>query len=161
MKHTCLMCLTLLSVSAVAAWANTGTEVLESTGVQGGVVVHVGCGDGELTGQLRLNERYVVQGLDVDKANVAKARQHLLAKGIYGNVSVDQFDGKNLPFVDNFVNLIVVTSEGNVSRDELMRVLAPRGVACVKDAHILNYCLHFPLSSLIPFCVLLISAFSM
>ncbi len=109
-----------------------GREILEATGVQGGVVVHVGCGDGVLTRQLRPNDRYVVQGLDVDGQNVAKARRHLQQAGVYGAVSADTFDGKNLPYIDNFANLVVVSSPQQVTDAEIMRVLAPKGVAYVK-----------------------------
>jgi len=113
--------------------ADSGREILEATGVPGGVVVHVGCGDGELTRQLRANDRYVVQGLDVDEDDVAKARQRLRAAGVYGPVSVDRFDGQNLPYVDDFANLVVVSSEDRVPSAEIMRVLAPQGVAYEKD----------------------------
>jgi outer membrane protein assembly factor BamB len=123
----------LLSLGVGAAQAGPAREILEASGVRGGVVVHVGCGDGELTAQLRPNERYIVQGLDVDEENVAKARRRLRAAGVYGTVSVDRFDGRRLPYVDHFANLVVVTGESRVPRAEIMRVLAPNGVACVSD----------------------------
>jgi outer membrane protein assembly factor BamB len=47
--------------------------------------------------------------------------------GIYGPVSVDVFDGKRLPYVDNLVNLVVAEDAGDVPEAELMRVLAPGG----------------------------------
>ncbi|MBM3889697.1 MAG: hypothetical protein FJ388_11300, partial [Verrucomicrobia bacterium] len=48
---------------------------------------------------------------------------------LYGKVSADQFDGKRLPYVDNFANVIVTSGESRVTREELLRVLAPNGVA--------------------------------
>ena len=64
-------------------------EILEQTGVDGGLVVHLGCGDGRLTAALRANDRLVVHGLGRDAANVQRAREHLQSQGLYGPVSVD------------------------------------------------------------------------
>ena len=46
-------------------------EILDTTGVKGGIVVHLGCGDGKLTAALRTNDRYTVHGLEADPAKVA------------------------------------------------------------------------------------------
>jgi len=108
------------------------TRLLAESGVKGGLIVHLGCGDGRLTAALRASEGYLVQGLDTDPANVAKARRHIQSLGLYGPVSVDTFDGERLPYADNLVNLLVVESPGKVSRGEMMRVLAPLGVALVR-----------------------------
>ena len=107
-------------------------EILRSTGIQGGLVVHLGCGDGKLTAALKADDRYLVQGLDAEAANVEKARRHLQALGACGPVSVDRFDGRRLPYADNLVNLVVAEDLGNVTMDEVMRALAPGGVACVR-----------------------------
>jgi len=106
--------------------------ILDAAGVRGGLVVHLGCGDGRFTAELRVNDRYVVQGLDTDAANVRRARQHITSLGVYGKVTAETFDGKHLPYTDNIVNLLVA-SDGKcqVSNDEVMRVLAPRGVAII------------------------------
>jgi outer membrane protein assembly factor BamB len=97
--------------------------------VQGGLVVHVGCGDGKVTATLRADDRFLVHGLDTDAANIAKAREHIRSLGLDGKVSVDTFDGKHLPYVDNLVNLLVAGELGGVTRKEVLRVLAPLGVA--------------------------------
>ncbi|MDT8300622.1 MAG: hypothetical protein RQ760_04000, partial [Sedimentisphaerales bacterium] len=47
--------------------------ILNACGVKGGLIVHIGCGDGKLTAALRANERYIVQGLDSDAKNVERA----------------------------------------------------------------------------------------
>ncbi|MHC4172678.1 MAG: outer membrane protein assembly factor BamB family protein [Planctomycetota bacterium] len=109
-------------------WAK---EIFDTTGVQGGIVVHLGCGGGKLTAALRASDRYTVHGLEANPAKVAEARSYIQAKGIYGPVSVEQYSGSVLPYADNLINLVVVQDKGNVSRDEVMRVLAPGGVACV------------------------------
>ncbi len=115
-------------------------KILDTTGVKGGIVVHLGCGDGKLTAALRANDRYTVHGLEADPAKVAQARSYIQAQGTYGAVSVERRSGSVLPYADNLINLIVVQSTwgrlsadaGKVPMDEVMRVLAPGGVAFVQ-----------------------------
>jgi len=104
-------------------------ERVRTSGVEGGIVVHVGCGDGREILTARLDERFVVQGLDVDGEKVQQARKNILAAGLCGPVTARQFNGKELPYVDNLVNLVIADRPGGVSRDEITRVLAPGGVA--------------------------------
>jgi len=108
-------------------------QILEATGVRGGLVVHLGCADGRLTAALRASEAYLVHGLDADPANVAKARAHIQQKGLYGPVSVDHWTGPALPYADDLVDLVVAEALGPAPMAEVMRVLAPGGVAQVKD----------------------------
>ena len=82
-----------------------------AAGIQGGVIVHVGCGDGRLTAALHANDSYLVHGLDADAKNVETARKHIQTLGLYGPVSVAQWDGQRLPYIENFVNLFVVSSQ--------------------------------------------------
>jgi outer membrane protein assembly factor BamB len=112
--------------------AEEANRILNATGLKGGLIVHIGCGEGKLTAALRVNDRYVVQGLDTDADNVAGARKHADSLGVYGPVSFDTFDGKHLPYVNDMVNLIVAEDLGNVSMTEVMRVLCPDGVAYIK-----------------------------
>jgi len=122
----------VMAVSSPAGAKGTARQILKATAVKGGLIVHLGCGDGKLTGALRANDSYLVHGLDSDPADVKVARKHLNSKNAYGKVSVDTFDGENLPYTENLVNLIVGEDLGGVSRDELMRVLAPNGVAYIR-----------------------------
>jgi outer membrane protein assembly factor BamB len=109
-------------------------ELLATSGVKGGLIVHLGCGDGKLTAALRAGEGYLVHGLDAEGRNVDAARKHIRTLGLYGSVSVDRFDGKRLPYVDNLVNLVVAKELGAVSMSEVMRALAPGGVAYVMSS---------------------------
>ena len=106
-------------------------QILCATNVKGGLIVHIGCGDGTLTAALGAGEGYIVQGLDTDAENIEKAKKTIMSKGLYGKVTAREFDGKDLPFIDNLVNLVVATGKSNVSEDEILRVLAPRGVAYI------------------------------
>jgi len=115
-------------LSLTTGWISAD-EMIVTAGVEGGLVVHVGCGDGRLTAALRATDSYLVQGLDTDPARVDNARRHIQLLDTYGKVTADTFDGKRLPYTDNLVNLLVVSDKYDVSSDEMMRVLAPGGVA--------------------------------
>ena len=115
--------------------AKQAKKILEATGVSGGLVVHLGCGDGRLTAALRANESYLVHGLDADEREVETARRYIKSKALYGAVSVEHWEGRRLPYVENLVNLIVASEPRGISREEMMRVLAPRGVAYVKKGN--------------------------
>ncbi len=124
--------LVLVVWQGCAAGKTQGDEILSAAGVTGGLVVHVGCGDGRLTVALHANEGMRVHGLDADAKNVRAARKFIASGGVYGKVSADTFDGKNLPYIDNCVNLVVCEDLGAVAMTEVMRVLTPGGVAHVK-----------------------------
>jgi len=121
--------------AVMIGWGGMAAErsILDTAGVRGGVVVHLGCGDATLTEQLAAGKQYLVQGLDSDAGKVAAARKRLLAAGRYGPVIVDRWDGRRLPYVDNFVNLIVAEDKGEAPTAEIMRALAPNGVLLVKQ----------------------------
>ena len=130
----CALAASSLVSTAIAQSSDSQRQarrILDSCEVKGGLIVHIGCGDGELTAALRVNDSYVVQGLDADATNVEKARISILSKGLYGKITARKFNGRNLPYIDNLVNLIVVTGKCRVPQAEMLRVLAPRGVACV------------------------------
>jgi len=124
-----------LAVLAAAATAQAGAQdaksILEAASIRGGLVVHLGCGDGRLTAALRAGDAFLVHGLDTDAASIQRAREHIRSLRLRGAVSVDTFDGVHLPYVDNMVNLLVAEALGRVSEAEAMRVLAPGGVAIV------------------------------
>jgi outer membrane protein assembly factor BamB len=105
-----------LSISNVLSVVETGTsgydrkarQIIDATGVKGGLIVHLGCGDGKLTAALGAGENYLIHG-------------------------VERFDGKRLPYADNLANLVVAEDLGGVAKTEAMRVLAPGGVLYVKQ----------------------------
>jgi outer membrane protein assembly factor BamB len=108
-------------------------EILDAAGIRGGLLVHLGCADGQLTAALRANDSYLVHGLDADPEAVAAARKHIRGLGLYGAVSVETLDGSELPYADNLVNLLVAENLGRVPVEECMRVLAPNGVLYIKS----------------------------
>lgn len=120
---------TAANAAEPAASKKKARDILEATGVTGGLVVQLGCDDGTLTAALRPDASYLVHGLDTDADDVRQARTHIRAQNLYGPVSVSRYDGKHLPYVRNTVNLLVISeSDHGVSREEINHVLAPRGV---------------------------------
>ncbi|MGB2821666.1 MAG: PQQ-binding-like beta-propeller repeat protein [Phycisphaerae bacterium] len=109
-------------------------DVLDAAGVSGGLIVHLGCGNGRLTAALGRSGRFVVRGLQRDRQALAEARRHISAEGLYGRTSVGLWDGRDLPFGDNLVNLIVSEKPLEIGEKEVMRALAPRGVLLVRKA---------------------------
>ena len=128
-----VLVLACVAQQPVLAKAPTATAVLEAAGIRAGLIVHVGCGDGELTARLAADDRLLVHGLDTDAQNVEKARRHAQSLEACGNVSFDRFDGHRLPYVDNLVNCVVAQDLGDVPMSEVMRVLCPGGVALTGD----------------------------
>ncbi|MHC4741384.1 MAG: outer membrane protein assembly factor BamB family protein [Planctomycetota bacterium] len=123
----------LPSITAAEETAvQTARQILDATGINGGLVVHLNCGDAKLTAALGADKAYLVQGLDSNEEDVQEARESIRATGRYGRVSVDHWKGRKLPFADNVVNLIVSERPLKVSSKELLRVLAPKGVAYFK-----------------------------
>ena len=121
----------LLAAEAISP-EERARDIIEATGTSGGLIVHLGCNDGRLTAALRVNESYAVHGLAGKESQVRQARKHLRSLGICGSVSVQQWDADYLPYTDNLVNLLVAEDPMGVPENEMMRALAPGGVAYIK-----------------------------
>lgn len=105
-------------------------DVIEASGVQGGLIVHVGCGDGQLTTALRKNGRFIVHGLDRDQANVERTLARAEELDLAGRVTACRWDGGRLPFNDNFVNLLLTDdASDSISEDGHRRGSRRRGSA--------------------------------
>ncbi|MDP6544492.1 MAG: PQQ-binding-like beta-propeller repeat protein [Phycisphaerae bacterium] len=124
--------LLLIAFSSAHA-APPAAELLGESGVSGGIAVHVGCGGGKLTAALHTSDRLLVHGLDTDPADVARAQKHIDSLGLYGKVSAERYDGKNLPHGDNIVNLLLIEAPAKLTAKEIERVLTPRGVVLIKS----------------------------
>ncbi|KPK44643.1 MAG: hypothetical protein AMJ65_02435 [Phycisphaerae bacterium SG8_4] len=112
--------------------ADEAEQIASLAGFSGGLVIHVGCGDGQLTAALHLADNCVVQALDTDSESVERAREAIRGTGQYGPVSVIDWSGGKLPYVDNLAALVVCEDAGAVAADEIMRVLRPYGASVIK-----------------------------
>ncbi len=124
------MCLSLAIALACCARAASAESTLQDTGIQGGLVVVVGCGNPKLLTDAGASGSTVVQGLDTDPGRVGTAREHIRSKGVYGKVTARLSDGRTLPYGQDVVNLVVIQdARVKIPAAEIKRVLAPRGVA--------------------------------
>lgn len=109
------------------------SELVRRSSVQGGVIVHAGCGDAEETAALRINERFLVQGLVEDPELVSQMREELAENDSSGAITILQWDGTHLPYADHLVNLLIVERPTDLGQKEIMRVLVPNGVVWLKE----------------------------
>jgi len=130
---------TLLAVWVGAAAGGTpasgehAADVLRIAEFRGGLIVHLGCGEGRLTAKMGEGGGRIVQGLDANAEHVAKAREYVASRGLSGTVSFRRLSSPGrLPYAENLVNLLVASDLCGVPTDEVLRVLAPGGVACVR-----------------------------
>jgi len=81
MKTEVLVVVSLLCSAAAYAWADTAQEILGVSGIQGGLVVHIGCGDAGLTVSLR--QMFGQEELTSTKMRVV-VQQYPDGPGLYG-----------------------------------------------------------------------------
>ena len=127
----CLSTLSSLSI-ALAAPSDDAKKILADSGITGGLVLQIGCTDGELAKALRDSGKFIVHGLAEKPEQVSQIRKSLLEKDVYGPVSVELLEGSQLPLADNLVNLVISENLHGIAMDEVNRVLCPKGVAMIK-----------------------------
>jgi outer membrane protein assembly factor BamB len=103
------------------------SELVEESGFSGGIVVTLDFSDGEFISSLAEEGEFVIHGLLTTEADVEKTRDEIKQKGLYGKVSCDLYNGRDLPYVDNLINVLLCKSSCKVPMPELMRVLMPGG----------------------------------
>ena len=123
MNYAFVLCLACVIPAATAQQNSTeqkAKEILDGSGVKGGLIVHIGCDDGKLTAALGADDRYIVHGLDEDAGDVERSRRLIASRGLCGRVSVDRFDGRRLPYIDNLAHIVVAEDRGDVPVAEVM-----------------------------------------
>ncbi len=108
---------------------------LERFKFSGGIVVALDFDDGKFIADLATDGPFVVHALMRDEARVASARQAIQEAGVYGKVTCDGYNGRDLPYVDGLVNLVLCKASCEVPEAELMRVLVPGGRLVVEGAN--------------------------
>jgi outer membrane protein assembly factor BamB len=127
MKRTGLSGILLL-ICPLLLHASDVEEIFDASGVQGGLVVHLGCGRGEFSSQLA-GERFLVHGLDGNPDNVTASREALDEAGVADRAWIDHLSGNRLPYADGVVNFLIdENTRRRVSGEEIARVLTPGGV---------------------------------
>jgi outer membrane protein assembly factor BamB len=132
-KRHMLLILTL--IAGVMRGQASLPDALENLDAPGGLIVYIGASDVARAAALNHDGRFLVHVLYTDSGAAEKASAAVVAQDLSGRATVSVFDGEKLPFVDNCVNLLVVSSgKWQVAREEIARVLTPRGVSVFLDA---------------------------
>ena len=71
MKHGCVALVLICSAAAAASPEQQAREILDAAGVKGGLVVHVGCGDGRLLNYLIQHKNVTGNGIEHNESRVA------------------------------------------------------------------------------------------
>ena len=132
----CIMTLliALLAVTGVAA-ENDGSnlhELLKNQNIGGGVFVYIGFSHALPEEWNEFTNHFLVQALHRDKLSVQRLRRQIQAKGHYGKASANHFDGERLPYADNLINAVVVSTPQSQILNEIARVLAPEGIVLIE-----------------------------
>jgi outer membrane protein assembly factor BamB len=132
-RENVLLALLSLSVTASYVWgADQAQSIIDQTGFSGGVVVHVhGSSTELLQAVLQLRPSSLGELLVADEADARKAREALVDAGLHGVIGVGQWQSGTLPFIDNFVNLLIVDAGDAIPQEEILRVLVPEGTAVI------------------------------
>jgi outer membrane protein assembly factor BamB len=127
----------VLTVSVLGA--DERVAIIEKSGIEHGVVVHVGPTDIGLVKAFAGRDNILFHGLTTDPVVLKEMRASITqAKATNRAHMMSVIGYKRLPYADNLINLLVIDLDSLVgeapSQDEIMRVLVPQplGVAAIK-----------------------------
>ncbi|MHC4993739.1 MAG: outer membrane protein assembly factor BamB family protein [Planctomycetota bacterium] len=127
--------LALLWVAVCITGSAVGNEadvVQNATRLNGGIVIVLDPTDATLLIDLAARPAIQVQALLQQHGAIDSLRQSIRQTGKYGQISVNHYNGSELPYVDNLVNMVVCDQGAKIPRQELMRVIAPHGTLHVR-----------------------------
>ena len=113
-------------------------QLKDATGIATGLAIHLGTTDGELESALAADGKMLVHGLALDDAARRRAAATIEKVQRTGLASVQHRpDISRLPYADNLANLVIADFDDLGERApreaEVLRILAPRGVAYLKQ----------------------------
>lgn len=112
-------------------------QIVEDTGIKEGVCVELGCGSGSLGLALAKITNLRIYAIDINPYAVAIAQKNAVEEGLSHRFYPMVGDATNLPFKDNFADLVVSRGMIPLIEDkvavfrEAYRVLKPGGVAYI------------------------------
>jgi len=125
-------------------WIFTGLVVLscgmvQAVRVKEGLVVCIGADALESVSMDWKKPGCVFHCLETSDEKIFNVRKMILKAGCAGKVSAEKFDGRNLPYINNLVNQVISKrNDWQVSAAEIMRVLAPYGIAVINGKTIVK-----------------------
>ncbi|MEZ5384182.1 MAG: PQQ-binding-like beta-propeller repeat protein [Prosthecobacter sp.] len=134
MKSVPTFLLLTFGLASSALVADDAKQLLEQGHTTGGLVVHVGAGDGTLAADIAAaRPSLIVQALDGDAAAVTQARAKFRESAAAARLSAEVWKRNDLPHAEDLVNLLLLDDGTKVSKEEAMRVLAPGGTVMRKN----------------------------
>lgn len=131
----------IISVGSVApvSGASLAERFVQSSGRKGGMCVVIGLRSTRLSRQIAGQGQFYVECLYENAPNRERARKGLWRSRRYGQMTANQWDGENLPYAENLLNLIVIDNWAHLDSlgltvEEVGRVLAPLGTAIIGDS---------------------------
>lgn len=117
----------------------TVKAILEQTGSDQGLCLHLGCGRAAtagLTAALAEGSRMLVHGLAVDAASRERALAAIVARKLLGQARAEVLPVKPLPYLPDSANVVVIEDfaaleSAGLTMDEVRRVTAPGGVILI------------------------------
>ncbi len=136
LKHLVTFIGVALLLCEFASSSELAQLALREAGRKKGICVVLGETDGKLTAAIAAGSEFYVQGCAIRSGGVPAARKALVAAGVVARSSIIAREDKGLPYADNLLNLLVAENlaGSGVGVDEVLRVLAPGGVAVLGGA---------------------------
>lgn len=131
-KRWILLPIILCGAISLGQQVRAEENLVEKSGLRGGVILWLGETDAQTLRSVLPNERFRIHGLDRDAERVCQTRNSLLKSGHYGEITVAFLHSDRLPFVDRFINLLIVEDPSGVPMEEIHRVVAPGGVILLR-----------------------------
>ena len=132
-----VLCLLVSLHSSVAASDGLAVQILKEYKAAKGLCLTI-AGSEQLAAEIAANSNMLVHALVADENTRLKTLAAIEKNQVSGQAAVEILEGKNLMFVPNSINLIVVEdfsalSKHGIDRREVLRVLAPYGMLYTKE----------------------------
>ena len=131
--RTIILTLFCGGVLAQSALASEGELIQRAVGLNGGIIVVLDATDADLLTKLAVAPSMQLQVLLKEPGAIDALRKTLHESGRYGQISVNTYNGSDLPYVDNLVNAVICDKATSMSQEELLRVIAPHGTLHLKS----------------------------
>jgi len=137
MRTTWIWALFAALAGTAARAGGAAPEAVRLSGVDAGLCVVLGCADAGSLAGLAEGRSLLIHCIIPDRAAAAAARRSIEARGLYGQVAIDQAGLDPLPYADDAATLVIVDDlpkalAAGLSLREVIRILCPGGVACLK-----------------------------
>ena len=139
MKYKLALLLALcLSASRIYA-ETTPEEVIAESGIPGGLIVSVGSNSIDYLAKLKISPSFTVAGFaQIPAGKIMEIKKSLADAEHSGRVTIDFFDGKSIPLIDNLAQFVIIpktATDLKIPVAEITRVLAPYGVLILAEGN--------------------------